>query len=157
MVLLPRGTNSSVQLSFLDAGLVVSLSAADRRNFEELFEAVVRNQGERVGRLLVERSQNGGRDAIRREVFTAEIAALVEAVHSKGLSLREVGLGSLLTRVLQLCYIHQVKLEARYTAVLVALGVMEGMGRQLDPDVDILRMAAPYVLRAAAARSLARS
>jgi len=48
----------------------------------------------------------------------------------------------------------QVKLEARYTSVIVALGVMEGMGRQLDPDVDILSVAAPYVLHAAATRTI---
>jgi predicted unusual protein kinase regulating ubiquinone biosynthesis (AarF/ABC1/UbiB family) len=33
--------------------------------------------------------------------------------------------------------------------VLLAIGVVEGLGRRLDPDVDILKKAAPYILKAA--------
>lgn len=47
-----------------------------------------------------------------------------------------------------------MKIESRYAMVLVAMGVVEGIGRQLDPDVDILRQAAPYVLRGSARRLL---
>ena len=34
-------------------------------------------------------------------------------------------------------------------AVIIAMGVLEGLGRRLDPDIDVLLRAAPYVLRAA--------
>lgn len=61
----------------------------------------------------------------------------------------KVGINSLLQKVLVLCYQHQVKLESRFVSVVVAIGVLEGMGRQLDPDVDILKKVTPYALRAA--------
>lgn len=41
--------------------------------------------------------------------------------------------------------------------VIVLLGIVEGLGRRLDPDVDILKRAAPFILKAAineGARSL---
>jgi aarF domain-containing kinase len=48
-----------------------------------------------------------------------------------------------------LCYTHQVKLESKFVAVVIAIGVLEGLGRRLDPEIDIILRAAPYVLRAA--------
>lgn len=48
-----------------------------------------------------------------------------------------------------LCYTHQVKLEPKFVSVMVALGVVEGLGKRLDPEVDVLKRAAPYVFKAA--------
>jgi aarF domain-containing kinase len=41
----------------------------------------------------------------------------------------------------------QIKIESRFVSVIISLGILEGLGRRLDPDVDILKMAAPIVLR----------
>ena len=53
-----------------------------------------------------------------------------------------------------LCYQHQVKLESRYATILVALGIVEGLGRSLDPNMDILKQAAPYVIKAAVSEKI---
>lgn len=50
--------------------------------------------------------------------------------------------------MLVLCYLYQVKLEPKFVSVMVAMGVVEGLGKRLDPDVDVLLRAAPYVLKA---------
>lgn len=42
----------------------------------------------------------------------------------------------------------QVLLEAKFASVVTAIAVMEGLGRSLDPDLDILREAAPIILQA---------
>lgn len=60
-----------------------------------------------------------------------------------------IGIGALLQKVLVLCYLHQVKLEPKFVSVMIAMGVVEGLGKRLDPDVDVLMRAAPYVLKAA--------
>lgn len=147
-----RGVNrriGNLQLGFLDAGMVVELNALDHRNLVELFRAVCENNGEVVGRLLIDRSRypEAVQDA---ETFKKGITTLVQRVHDSGLVLGKMGVSHLLHEVLTLCYKHQVKIESRYATVIVAMGVVEGIGRQLDPDVDILRQAAPYILRAAA-------
>lgn len=66
-----------------------------------------------------------------------------------GLSLGRIGIGALLQKVLVLCYVHQVKLEPKFVSVMIAMGVVEGLGKRLDPDVDVLLRAAPHVLKAA--------
>lgn len=139
----------TLDMAMIDAGLVAELGPEDRRNFIDLFKAVVRNDGRLVGRLMIERSRDHGAGCLNPEAFEREMEAVVAAVHSSGLALGRIGVGALLQRVLIACYTHGVKLESKYASVIIGIGVLEGLGRQLDPDVDILMRAAPYVFKAA--------
>ena len=141
------GGGGAIKMTMIDAGLVAELEPQDRRNFIDLFKAVVLNDGRRVGRLIIERSRNYGQ-CIDPQGFEAELNDVVRTVHASGLSLGRIGVGALLQRVLVACYRHNVKLESKFVSVVLAIGVVEGLGRRLDPDVDILLKAAPYVLRA---------
>ncbi len=40
---------------------------------------------------------------------------------------------------------HEVALQPGYACVFLALVVVEGLGRSLDPDLDLLRCAAPFI------------
>ena len=44
-------------MGLIDTGIVAELSAADRRNFLDLFKAVVTNSGSTVGDLMIQRSR----------------------------------------------------------------------------------------------------
>lgn len=134
-------------LAFIDTGLAVELEKDDRQNLVDLFKAVINNDGYSVGRLMIDRSRDSSK-VINGDIFAYEMKAVVNEVHEAGLDLRKISISTLLQRVLMLCYQHQVKLEPRYATVIIALGVVEGLGRQLDPDVDILQRAAPYVMKA---------
>jgi aarF domain-containing kinase len=140
---------SALRLCFIDAGLAVRLGAEDQRNLLALFRAVALNDGELAGQLLVEKSR--APETVRdRAGFVREIAKVVQEVHAAGLSLGTTSVGALLNQVLALCYRHQVKIESRYACILGAMGVVEGIGRQLDPNIDILSEAWPFILRASA-------
>jgi aarF domain-containing kinase len=52
----------------------------------------------------------------------------------------------LLTRVFNVLRHHQVKLEPNFTSVIISIMVLEGLGRTLDPDMDLLWAAAPFLL-----------
>ncbi len=146
-IILTKPELGSVELCFIDAGLVVSLEDDDRRNLIDLFKAVITNDGSMVGRLMVERSRRAVK-VIDPEGFCSAMEAIVKHVHDCGMQLSKIGVSDLLQEVLGLCYKHQVKLEPRFASVIIAMGVVEGVGRQLDPDCDILRCAAPFVMRA---------
>lgn len=139
--------DSQAHLAFIDAGLAVELEKEDRRNLVDLFKAVINNDGYAVGKLMIDRSRDASK-VIDGDIFAAEMKAVVNEVHQVGLDLGKISISQLLQRVLMLCYQHQVKLEPRYATVIIALGVVEGLGRQLDPEVDILKRAAPYVMKA---------
>lgn len=137
------------ELILLDAGLTVELGEEQRRNFVDLFVAVVEKNGEKVGKLLVERSPDASmcRD---RTAFSEDVAALVrKATSVRKLTLAELGVAQLITELLALCYVHKVKLDSTFVNVVVAVAIVEGLGRQLDPHIDLLYEAAPFVARAA--------
>jgi len=43
---------------------------------------------------------------------------------------------------------HRVQVDPTFTVVHIALVVAEGLGKQLDPDIDMLALAAPFLMRA---------
>lgn len=147
-------TNSSpIQLAFIDAGITITLAESNRRNFIELFHAVVRNNGQAVGQLMIEKSR-GQRPVLQPDVFIAKIAKIVSDVNQQGLTLQHIKMGDLLQQVLECCYQHQVKLESKFVSVVLAIGVLEGLGIRLDPELDLIKVATPYIIQAAAGLQL---
>ena len=142
-------------VSMVDAGLTAELNDEDRRNFLDLFAALVRNDGRQIGRLMIERNSKNnltGQPLTQKqfELFQERMHEVVSQVHESGLALGRISIGDLLQKVLLACYENNVKLDSKFVSIMLALGVMEGMGRRLDPDVDLLKAAAPQVLKASA-------
>jgi aarF domain-containing kinase len=141
-------------MSMIDTGLVVVLEPEDRKNFIDLFSSIVKNNGKHAGNLMISRSKDGGNSCTDPIAFSLAIEDLVNKVHGFGLRLGGLGLGDVLRQCLSLCYEYNVKLESRFVSVIIALCVCEGLGRRLDPDVDILKRAAPFILRAVVNKAL---
>ena len=51
-----------------------------------------------------------------------------------------------MTDVFSLLINNKVKLDSAFTNVILAVMVLEGTGRTLDRDIDILKMAIPVLL-----------
>jgi aarF domain-containing kinase len=135
---------------FLDAGISTSLSAIDRRNLLDLFRAVILNHGDEAGRLMVQRAKYercseipGGVDA-----FAQGVNALVSEFHDnrkQGLTLGAVQIGSLLSRVLDLCREYGVEIDPAMASIVLSTLVLEGLGRSLDADLNLIDFALPFV------------
>ncbi len=41
---------------------------------------------------------------------------------------------------------HRVRVNASFTIVNIAIAVTEGIGKQLDPELDLMQEALPYFL-----------
>ncbi len=99
--------------------------------------------GRQVGRLFLQHSQHLCVDEIG---FVREMGDLVLRARGQQLRLSRVDVSALLTDVFGVLRRHRVKLEANYASVILAIMVLEGLGRTLDPDLDLIRKAAPYLL-----------
>lgn len=139
------------QLVFIDTGLVTELSATNRRNFLDLFRAVAEFDGYKAGQLMCERCRQP--EAVRdREVFALKMQHLVLGVKSSTLALGSVRIGDILQRVLAMVRAHHVRLEGDFVNVVVSIFLLEGIGRALDPDMDLLSQSLP-ILRQLGAQS----
>ena len=143
--------NEVPTLVFLDAGLVVRLSENEKRNFCDLFLAVARGQGTKAGELIIDRSP-GGRDGVKRnggdpDRFVRAIAAVVEDVAARKFHLGSVAIGPVLLAVLSAVRTDRVPLDPAFGNLVSAIVVLEGIGRQLHPGLDLFGVAVPMLAK----------
>ncbi|XP_059113003.1 uncharacterized aarF domain-containing protein kinase 2 [Peromyscus eremicus] len=134
-----------LRLVLLDAGIVAELQASDLRNFRAVFLAVVLGQGHRVAELILHHARANECKDVER--FKAEMATLVTQARENTMTLEKLHVSSLLSSVFKLLMIHKVKLESNFASIVFAIMVLEGLGRSLDPKLDILEAAKPFLLR----------
>lgn len=132
------------QLVFIDAGLVTTLDAQNRRNFLDLFQAVAEFDGYRAGKLMVERCRTP-EYAIDEETFALKMQHLVLSVKSKTFSLAKIKISDILTDVLTAVRQHHVKMEGDFVNTVISILLLEGIGRQLDPNMDLFKSALPIL------------
>jgi len=127
------------RVTFLDAGIVNELRPKDWRNFIDVFTAVVNRRGHEVGRLILERSPH--QECPDPERYARDVEKLVNEATRTNIQLSKLQVGVLLTEVLNLSRYHRVKLDSAFTPTILAVVIIEGIGRSLDPDLDILSIA----------------
>lgn len=139
------------QLIFIDTGLVTELNATNRRNFLDLFKAVAEFDGYKAGHLMCERCRQP--DAvIDEEIFALKMQHLVLGVKSRTLALGNMKIGDILNEVLGMVRAHHVRMEGDFVNVVISILLLEGIGRSLNPDIDLLSSALP-ILRQLGAQS----
>ncbi|KAF2135301.1 uncharacterized protein K452DRAFT_260863 [Aplosporella prunicola CBS 121167] len=139
------------QLIFIDTGLVTELNHVNRENFLALFKAIAEFDGYKAGHLMVERCRQP--DAvIDKEVFALRMQHLVLSVKSRTFALGNIKIGDILNEVLAMVRGHHVRLEGDFVNVVLSVLLLEGIGRNLDPDMDLFAGALP-ILRQVGAQS----
>ncbi|KAK0198895.1 hypothetical protein F5146DRAFT_949520 [Armillaria mellea] len=132
------------EIIFIDAGLVTTLSATNRTNFLDLFRAMAEFDGYRTGRLMVERCRTPEL-AIDTETFALKMQHLVLTVKRKTFSLGQIKISDVLTDVLKSVREHHVKMEGDFINTVISILLLEGIGRQLDPGLDLFKSALPIL------------
>lgn len=152
----PRGVMT--QLVFLDTGLITELSRPDFKNFTDLFQALVlKGDGYLAGELMIDRSPAWARENVRdREGFCRGLAELVRPIFSRraatmvssqAASLKELRLDVVFYKLFQLARTHRVRIDDAYTNLVMSLLCVEGLGRQLAPDMDLRPLLAQAALQ----------
>ncbi|KAF7325444.1 ABC1-domain-containing protein [Mycena kentingensis (nom. inval.)] len=131
-------------LIFLDAGLVSTLSSTNRRNFLEMFRSMLAFDGYRTGQLMVQRSRTPEL-AVDTDGFARKIHALMQRVKDTTFSLGQLTISDVLTDVLHSVREHRVKIEGDFANTVISVLVLEGIGRQLDPGLDLFGSAVPIL------------
>ncbi|KAF1959511.1 ABC1-domain-containing protein [Byssothecium circinans] len=139
------------QIIFIDTGLVTELNATNRANFLDLFKAVAEFDGYKAGHLMVERCRQP-EAVIDAEVFALRMQHLVLGVKSRTFALGNIKIGDILNEVLSMVRTHHVRLEGDFVNVVLSILLLEGIGRSLNPNLDLFAGALP-ILRQLGAQS----
>lgn len=138
-------------ITFVDAGIATSLQPNDRQNLHDLFKAVVLNDGYTAGALMVERARFERCSSIPggKEKFASGVQDIVSEFHDRkkrGLTLGCVRIGALLAKVLDLCRVYKVEIDPAMSSIVISMMVLEGLGRSLDPDLNLIKSAMPFLV-----------
>lgn len=132
------------EIIFIDAGLTTTLSPSNRRNFLDLFRAMAEFDGYRAGQLMVDRCRTPEL-VTDRHTFALEIQHLVLSVKQKSFTLGQIRINDVLSQVLQSVRRHHVKMEPDFVNTVISILLLEGIGRSLDPSLDLFKSALPIL------------
>ena len=127
----------------LDFGIVGTLSEIDQRYLAVNFLAFFRRDYKRVAQAHVE---SGWAPAgTRIDEFEAAIRAVCESIFDR--PLKEISFGRVLLRLFQTSRRFNVEIQPQLVLLQKTLLNIEGLGRQLDPDLDLWQTAKPFLER----------
>lgn len=128
------------KIAFVDFGLVGELDRELRNKLGDLFIAISRHNIDGViDALLSMGSIQTGIDRLRLKKDFSYIYEKYSALPLKQLNLREFA-----REILEIIFRHQIRIPPDLTLMIKTLVVLEGLGKQLDPDFNILEVAEPF-------------
>ena len=125
----------------LDFGIVGTLTEYDKEYLAQNFTAFFRRDYKRVAELHIE---SGWVPATTRvNDLEAAIRAVCEPYFDR--PLKEISLGMVLLRLFQTSRRFQVEIQPQLVLLQKTLLNIEGLGRQLDPELDLWSTAKPFL------------
>ncbi len=125
----------------VDFGIVGSLSDTDQRYLAENFLAFFNHDYRRVAQMHIE--SGWVPSTTRVEEFEAAIRSVCEPIFEK--PLKDISFGLLLLRLFQTARRFDMVVQPQLVLLQKTLLNIEGLGRQLYPDLDLWQTAKPFL------------
>jgi ubiquinone biosynthesis protein len=125
----------------LDFGIVGTLTESDKEYLAQNFAAFFRRDYKRVAELHVESGWVPANTRI--DELESAIRAVCEPYFDR--PLKEISLGLVLMRLFQTSRRFNVEIQPQLVLLQKTLLNIEGLGRQLDPDLDLWSTAKPFL------------
>jgi ubiquinone biosynthesis protein len=127
----------------LDFGIMGTLNDVDKNYLAQNFLAFFRRDYRRVAQIHLESGWIPSDTRI--EEFETAIRAVCEPIFDR--PLREISFGKVLLRLFQTSRRFNIEIQPQLVLLQKTLLNIEGLGRDLDPDLDLWATAKPYLER----------
>jgi len=130
-------------ICMLDFGMAGTVDRQTRDDFVDLLESIVNQNEVRATQVLLKltyRDEEPDRRLLEREVADFMGRHLYQP-------LKDIELGKLLHQLLELATSFRLRIPADIFLMIKALGTVEGVGRMLDPEFDLISRATPFIKR----------
>jgi len=127
----------------LDFGIMGTLTEVDKNYLAQNFLGFFRRDYRRVAEAHIE--SGWAPKGTRVDDFEAAIRAVCEPVFAK--PLKEISFGRLLLRLFQTSRRFNIRIQPQLVLLQKTLLNIEGLGRELDPDLDLWETAKPFLER----------
>jgi ubiquinone biosynthesis protein len=130
------------RVALLDLGLVAELDNQHRTAFARYFAAWAQGDGTTMADIMVRHSPSS--NIADPEGFRSAVQAFVNRYHGKRLG--EVEVARVVYEMMAILRRYRVRVNATFTMVNIAIAVTEGIGKQLDPTLDLMNEAMPFFM-----------
>jgi ubiquinone biosynthesis protein len=131
------------RIALIDFGMVGRLSPMRRRQIMHLLAGLARHDEEPMLEVLLDWR---GDDVVDEDRLAAELGEL--AFDYADVKLKDLKIGVLLHRLWAILREHSILLPADLTLLFKALISLEGLGRQYDPEFQLVERVTPFLDRA---------
>lgn len=135
------------RIAFIDFGMVGRLSTVRREQITDLLFAVVNKDTSGVISVLDEWMYD---KVLNEEALAVEVDTFLDHYH--GLALKQLNLSAVLIDLATLLREHSLSLPPDLALLFKTFITLDGVGRRLDPEFNIVNEAAPYLSRIVSAR-----
>ncbi len=145
ILIMPDGS-----IGLIDFGMVGHLSKAAKDRLADLLLAIATKNEEAVVRALLELGHPNG--PIDAAAFEEDVLDALETNISSKSSLVDLNLGGILQAIMDGAVHHNLTLPSNYTMLCKAMLTVEGIGKTIAPDLDLIKEIKPYIERLVAER-----
>lgn len=125
----------------VDFGIMGTLSPKDQRYLAENLLAFFRRDYRRVAELHIESGWVSGK--VRVDEFETAIRGVSEPIFER--PLKDISFGKLLLKLFQAAREFHMEIQPQFFLLQKTMLNIEGLGRQLYPDLDLWSTAQPYI------------
>jgi ubiquinone biosynthesis protein len=129
------------RIALIDLGLVATLDDDSRNVIARLNLYILSGMGADLARMIFDESPV--KDVRDYPAFEQDVVEFVGKIHGRPLA--ELQITVLIGELFNLLRRHRIRAAANFTVVNIAMMVAEGLGRKLDPTIDLSAEALPYV------------
>ncbi len=128
----------------IDLGMVTEIPRDLFRPWVETFMALSQQKGEDAARVFYGYAPTVGTKDYR--AFETEVVEYLKGLYGK--TLGEVEVSEAVSGMMNVLRRHKVQIDPTFTVVNLAMLVAEGLGKQLDPSIDLIPLATPFLTKA---------
>jgi ubiquinone biosynthesis protein len=132
----------------LDFGMMGTLDRLTRETLVDLINAVVQRDAPEVSRVILKLTS--WEDEPDRRLLEKDVAGFIGRHLPE--TLKDIEIGRMLQDIVAVVAQHRLSLPPDIFLMAKALGAIEGLGRMLDPDFDMVAKAAPFLMKIKFAR-----
>jgi len=128
-------------ICFLDFGMMGRLSRQNRDDFTDLVLYIVARNERKVMESVLKLTNHY--EDINRDALSRDLSEMLDRYLY--LPLKELEAGKILQDLLELVSRHQIFFKPNFYLMMKAITTVEGVGRILDPDLELLKLAQPFM------------
>jgi ubiquinone biosynthesis protein len=140
------------RLIFIDFGMIGRLSSGQQDEVINLIIAVLTGDTDGIARTLLRMGRPLGRVSMRE--FKADVVRIRDRYLLSNLA--DINVTQFVQEVMDAAQYHRIQLNSSYAVLVKTATTIEGIMRTLEPELDIISRATPYVRQLAARRFSAR-